>query len=747
MHRARLSRRIALAVSLTIIVALAAAQPVVHSVAQQATPSPQAEPAASPEASPIASPVAETGPVEAVFAAGNFRIAVVAAARGEEIAAVNLTPKAGKDWIVVVADATNWSTKTATLRIRDFAIRLTGGAEPRGLASRSTQTAAERLGLEPKSVNAGVKIARDQTTRIALVFQIDHDGANPALFDAGQALPLAQSLVATTDFAALPPAAAPPALEVARVEDVTNGATLTLANGGGTVRLAALDPPLPAECFGGKSTARLKKLAGDEVLLEPAADGSAYVWAEQTGGSRKLLNEDLLASGFAALQSNPTGPYAAWFTDGEETARSLLAGLWGACTSAHGVARAAGPERAVLDVRSDDVNRTYAPWGFRDWRPTLVTTPDGGAWAFFSAKTADGPDKDHARLYASHYDPATGGWTPATAMPGGDYQYGASAVVDGRGLVHLVYSDQGKGGTDDFAVLMYTHEDGSGGWTDPVPVAPSANAGHQLAASLAIDKNGTLHVLWRDQRAFPAGSSTPNADVFASDLPPGGEWTEPVEVNQHVPTATGAWPKVVVDGDRLVAVWSVYTSTTGTENAAHVDWATRPLDDPKGWTTPESLVYGRGEKFGGRYVALAADPNGGVVLAFARQLNDIFLFVRRLPADSTEWSGDTLITAGDRGAFPSVTVNQQGTVYVVYNVGQSSVVDVGATALPFRAIEPGPERLLTQDDPNSQGLAVVTTDQTGSPWVIYVSQQNGAPAVDKVFVLRDANIPAGETGT
>jgi endonuclease YncB( thermonuclease family) len=747
MHRARSSRRIGLVVSLSLILALLAAQPVFLSFAQDATPAPEASAETSPVASPVASPEARTGPVEAVFVTGSFRIAVVAAKRGEEILDVNLKARAGKDWIVVVADVTNWSTKTATLKVRDFAIRLTGGTEPRGFATKSTQTSAEALGLEPKSINAGVKITRGSTTRVALVFQIDHDGANPALFNAGQVLPLAASLAVTNGLAALPPVAQPPSLEVAAVEDVTDGATLTLANGGGTVRLAALDPPLPAECFGGQATARLKKLAGDEVLLETEADGSVYVWAEQTGGSRKLLNYELLATGFAALQPNSTGPFAAWLADGEEQARTTLAGLWGACTGAHGVARTEGPERSVLNVRSGDVNEPYTPWAITSWRPTLVTTPDGGAWSFFSAKTADGPDKDKARLYASHYDPSTGSWGAATAMPGGDFQYGATAVVDGRGLVHLVYSDQGKGGNNDFAILMYTHEDGSGGWTAPIPVAPSDRAGHQLSASLAIDKNGTLHVLWRDQRAFPAGSSTPNADIFASDLPPGGTWTEPIEVNQHVPTSVGAWPEVVVDGDRLVAVWSVYTSTTGTVNAARIDWATRPLDDPTGWSTPEPLVVGRGEKFGGRFVDLAADPNGGVVLAVARQLNDVFLFVRRLPADSTEWGGDTLITAGDRGSYPSITVSQQGTVYVAYNVGMTSVVDVGAVAIPFRSIQPGPERLLTQDDPNSQGLAVVTTDQTGSPWVIYFSQVPGAASVDKVYVLRNAEIPSGQAGT
>jgi len=748
MHRARVFRRIGVVASLAFVVALLAISPTLPSFAQQATPKAEGTPAASPVAagSPVGSPVAQTPAGPDAFVAGNFRVAVVAAKRGESIAeaGVNLTAREGKDWIIVVADISNWTTKGATLRIRDFAIRLTGGAVPGGFASRSTQVSAAALGLQPEDINAGVTIGTNETTRIAVVFQIGHDGANPALYYINQALPLASTFASSTTLAGLPAVSQPPVLEVAAVEDTPDGATLTLANGGGTVRLAGLEPPLPEECFGGQSASRLKRLAGDEVLIEAGADGASYVWAAQRGGSRKLLNYEMLSTGFAALLPGTTSAYGAWMTDGEEKAKASLAGLWGSCTAVHGVARTEGPERSVLNVRAGDANQTYKPWQINDWAPVLVTTPDGGAWAFFSAVADDGPEKDKVRLYASYYDPATGSWQPASPVPGGDVQFGPSAVVDDRGLVHLVFSNREKDAPEFLSTLMYTVEDGSGGWTDPVPVAPSPDSGHQVAPSLAIDNSGTMHVLWQDQRLFSPtdrSSSILNSDIFASDLPRGGAWTPPVEVSPHFATAVGTWPNLVVDGDRLVAIWSVYTSATGPNNAARIDCATRPLDDPEGWSEAQPLIVGRGEQFGSHYVDMTADPNGGVVLAFARQLNDAFLFVRRLPADSTEWSGDILVTAGDRGTWPSIAVNEQGTVYIVYNVGFSSVVDVGAVAVTFRSIQPGPERLLTQDDPNSQGRPVIAIDQTGAPWVFYFSTKPSQP-VDKAYVLRNAEIPS-----
>jgi hypothetical protein len=742
MPRARLYRRIGAVVTPAILVTLLATLSVVPSFAQDASPVPEATPAASPIASPSATTV--TAEPISVFASGAFRFAIVSAQRAAEVPDINLTARAEKDWIVLIADVTNWSTRAATLRVRDLAIQITGGTEPRGFASRSTQLAAEALGLEPTNVNGGVRIARGDTTRTVLVFQIDSDSANPALFLDNQALPLARSFAAGTSITSLPEVVEPAELQEAEVADAPDGATLALADGT-TVSLAALDTPQPAECFGGQSASRLKRLAGDSVLLETAPDGSTYVWAEQRGGTRLLLNYEMIADGFAALQAGTTGQFAAWLAGGDESARTSLAGLWGSCTAVHGMARTEGPERSVLNVRSGDTNSPYVVFGIQSWAPELVTTPDGGAWAFFSAQAEEGPEKDKGRLYASYYDPSTGSWTNATPMPGGDFQFGASAVVDARGLVHLVFSDRSKDEEGVFSVLMYTHEDGQGGWVEPVPVAPSDDAGHQLAPSLAIDSSGTLHVLWQDQRSFndqDRRTSSIIADVFASDLPPGGEWTAPVAVNQHFPTSVGTWPNLVVDGDRLVAVWSVYTSISSASSADRIDWATRPLNDPDGWSASEPLVVSIGETFGARNVKLAADPNGGVLMAFTRQVNDAFLFVRRLPSGSTSWGGDVLVTAGDRGTFPSIAVNGQGEVYITYNVGSVSVVDVGAVSIAFRAIEPGPERLMTQDDPNSQGLAVVTTDQTGAPWIIYFSL-SGDGTVNRVYVLRNAEIPTG----
>ncbi len=212
-------------------------------------------------------------------------------------------------------------------------------------------------------------------------------------------------------------------------------------------------------------------------------------------------------------------------------------------------------------------------------------------------------------------------------------------------------------------------------------------------------------------------------------------------INNHYPTSAASRPQLVVDGDRLVAVWSVYTSAMGLSAAARMEWSQRPLASELDWTAPQTLTNGRGDLFGGRLVAMAADPTGGVVLAYGRVGSaDTFLFTKRLKPGSNEWGSDSLIAFGESGTYPAIAINNLGTVFISYNVGNGNVVDVGATGIAFRSVEPGPETIVTQDDPNTQGISAVAVDLTGTPWFVYFGEIPGQdPTI--VGVIRNANVP------
>jgi len=196
-----------------------------------------------------------------------------------------------KDWIVAIVEITNWSTKDQTLNPRDFALELPGGEKPRGFARRSTEHVAEQLDLEPKSTDAGVKIAKGQNERLVLVFELPIDATNPKLFLDSKSLSIQGAIDAGPALDALPKMADPPTATRTELGEVINGFTLTVGGDKKETELSYVDGPLPDECFGEEATRRLKRLATDRLDIEEL-DGATFVWSNDDDGSRRLLNYD-----------------------------------------------------------------------------------------------------------------------------------------------------------------------------------------------------------------------------------------------------------------------------------------------------------------------------------------------------------------------------------------------------------------------------------------------------------------------
>jgi hypothetical protein len=396
------------------------------------------------------------------------------------------------------------------------------------------------------------------------------------------------------------------------------------------------------------------------------------------------------------------------------------------------------PAYDVLRIDDNGLGRAYRVW--EEWVPQVVTTPDGGAWAFFTAqiRTEDGYANRH--LYASRFDPELNVWLPARGLGTSATQYGATAAIDSQGVVHLIYSDRATDTSASWSQLVYRRFVNDS-WTDPVAVAPHPDAGHQMLASLAIDAQDGLHVVWRDQRLVTpeARAALPtNADLLASDLVE-GEWTEPVAINvREAPDVNPAWPHLVVDGDRLVVVWSIYRGTTAEEmkSAVRVEWSSRPLDPSSAWGVPQTLYVREGGDAGGRLIDLAADPRGGAVVVYGlynRGVNE--LLMQRLEPDEDTWTEPALIATGDFGYLPDITITNDGTIYAVFNNGRNRDVDIGGLIADPSGKSAGAVTL-TPAESGITARASISVDSNGIPWVIYMKQPVGSTNVTEIQSVR-----------
>jgi hypothetical protein len=398
------------------------------------------------------------------------------------------------------------------------------------------------------------------------------------------------------------------------------------------------------------------------------------------------------------------------------------------------------PAYDVLRIDDNGIGRAYRVW--EEWVPQVVTTPDDGAWVFFTAQVRAQEGNTDRRLFASRFDPELRVWLPARALGATATQFGATAATDSNGVVHLIYSNRAGDGSDAWSQLVYQRFVNDS-WTDPVPVAPHPDAGHQMLASLAIDARDGLHVVWRDQRFVSPearAALATNADLLSSDLVE-GEWTEPALINSREATDVNpGWPHLVADGDRLVVVWSIYRGTTAEEmrSAVRVEWSSRPLDASAEWSAAQTLYVREGGDAGGRLIDLAADPRGGAVVVyglFNRGNNDLML--QRLDTGEETWTAPVLIASGDFGYLPAVTIAGDGTIYAVFNNGRNRDVDIGGLIADASGQSPGTVTL-TPAEGGITARASIALDDNETPWVVYMHQPEGSTNVTEIQSVRAA---------
>jgi hypothetical protein len=711
------------------------------------TPTAYVEPTPTPTAPPVTYDEPE-------FMDGPFRIVVQRAAWESEIEELELSARSGRTWLAVVVDVINFSDVATSVTPGQFAIRLAGG-ERGGIAKSTTEQTAELLGLGPDNIDAEELLQPGESERYLLVFQFDAGYRDPALAYQRNAIPLQTRIDQQLGFDDLPAVAAAPELTPAVVSNVIDGNTLQLVgDANGEIDLAGVDAPVGDDCYAEESTSYMASITNQQVLVEEPGNGQegVYLWFPLQNGSgfRVLVNQDAIISGNAGSSAEPGGRFTAWMDDSSFVARLRSDGLWGRCTGPHGANRPDTLEQITFETAfNGEETEPYVPWV--DWSPLILPLPNAGAIAFFSAErepenpgTPTPSDQLERPLFYTVYDPGEGDWSVAEPLPdGGRLQFGVSGVVDSQGRVHIVYSDRRADTPAATSTLKYMVREVNGSWSRPENVAPSSLAGHQLSPSLGIDADDTLYVVWQDQRRFEEderAASPAYADVFFARKPAGEDWTTAVDVNEHTDGEFINRPLLAVDGDRVVVVWSVYLASN-LQSANRVDWSYLEAGDDAAWAEPVTMIAGRGEAFGGRLLDLEADPTGGVVFVFGRQSTDTFLFLRRLPAMSTEWAPDVLLTYGDRGTYPSLTMAPDGTAYVVYNIGAGENANVAGVALLPGAITPGPEVVLTGDIDGIQGRAAVTTDATGLPWVIYYSQPATEGSPNGVEAIRNFLIP------
>jgi len=254
-----------------------------------------------------------------VYMAGPWRVAIVAAAQGPDIPGVGLDEKDGKEWVVVVADITNWGSSDPAFPTENFFVQMAESETRHKVASGSTASVARELDL-PEDL-AEVEIAYGETGRVVMVFSVNAGRTEPSLIYRMQGFSLAEVLLSDVEARDLSEPAGPPDLQEATLDRVAiDGETVWVRYEGQSrlhrLSLAGIDASDDVQ----SAEAFLDEYVGETVYIEAdpelddTATGPVYLWIDNDRGDRQMLNQMMLEDGVAVYEPLPDDArFARWF--------------------------------------------------------------------------------------------------------------------------------------------------------------------------------------------------------------------------------------------------------------------------------------------------------------------------------------------------------------------------------------------------------------------------------------------------
>ena len=200
--------------------------------------------------------------------------------------------------------------------------------------------------------------------------------------------------------------------------------------------------------------------------------------------------------------------------------------------------------------------------------PDIAVDSSGTIHVIWEDTTDGAWGTDYEIMYASN---SGSGWTNATVISddGTNWNDGTSEypdiAVDSSGNIHVVWEDDtvGAWGTD--VEIMYAFNNGSG-WTKATVISDIHNGiiwndGDSNKPTIAVDRSGTIHVVWYDLTDGAWG--TDNEIMYASNS--GSEWSLPYVISDDDTNwndGNSEYPDIAIDNKgKAHVVW--HDSTDG----------------------------------------------------------------------------------------------------------------------------------------------------------------------------------------
>ncbi len=174
--------------------------------------------------------------------------------------------------------------------------------------------------------------------------------------------------------------------------------------------------------------------------------------------------------------------------------------------------------------------------------------------------------------------PSNGNWSALEPIP--DTSAGSgnpSLAIDYEGSLHVVWTDNITGESG----IFYANRPSGGNWSAPQKITGSSD--NSTAPDIAADGQGNLHVVWQE-------GLEEAPDILYTTKPSDGSWAEqPINISNTIWWSMS--PSIAVDGEGNVhVVWRDNDDTIDiTGGYSDIFYATKPSDS--GWSVPQNISH------------------------------------------------------------------------------------------------------------------------------------------------------------
>jgi len=235
----------------------------------------------------------------------------------------------------------------------------------------------------------------------------------------------------------------------------------------------------------------------------------------------------------------------------------------------------------------------------------------------------------------NHYDPRNVSRNEGKSLA-------ASLAVDDIGNVHLVWCDSAPGNWE----ILYSTKELGGNWSEPVNISNTAD--ESKFPRIAIDPSGNLHVVWEEWNYEDGWVS-----IFYSMKQQGGNWTTPIKISN-----SSLLPDIEIDG-------------SGNVHVTWMGWVSYRMKSAEGVWMPKEDVF----QFGAN-PAIAVSNQGDVHIVCDEGMfggNNIFYSTKPFGSSWTEYVNISESSACSWA--PDIAVDD-GNVYAAWKEAKPGVDQV-----------------------------------------------------------------------